>query len=138
MPHGGCWYCQVAPSQVIGIWWHGIFQHLKSLFWNYINLKHVANNVWIFDNCNYGQRMNMYMLTIYIIHGPFGDIMLSHDLWWLNVGCDFSYAIKNHFSCKCYLQLFYSHKLKSQIGTFLLILMALVFINVGWLPSLAT
>ncbi len=27
-----------------------------------------------------GQRMNMYMLIIYIIHGSFGDIMLSHDL----------------------------------------------------------
>jgi hypothetical protein len=27
-----------------------------------------------------GQRMNMYMLTIYIIHGPFGDVMLSNDL----------------------------------------------------------
>jgi hypothetical protein len=24
--------------------------------------------------------MNMYMLTIYIIYGPFGDVMLSHDL----------------------------------------------------------
>jgi hypothetical protein len=22
----------------------------------------------------------MYMLTIYIIYGPFGDVMLSHDL----------------------------------------------------------
>jgi hypothetical protein len=27
-----------------------------------------------------GQRTNMYTLTIYIIHGPFGDIMPSHDL----------------------------------------------------------
>ncbi len=35
-----------------------------------------------------GQRMNMY-----IIHGSFGDIVLSHDLQ-LNVGCDFIYAIK--------------------------------------------
>jgi hypothetical protein len=40
-----------------------------------------------------GQRMNMYTLTIYIIHNLFGDVMLNHDLW-LNVGCDFSYAIK--------------------------------------------
>jgi hypothetical protein len=32
-----------------------------------------------------GQRMNMYMLTVYIIHGPFGAIMMSHDLR-LNVG----------------------------------------------------
>jgi hypothetical protein len=37
--------------------------------------------------------MNMYMLTIYIIHGPFGDVMLSNDLW-LDVGCDFTYATK--------------------------------------------
>jgi hypothetical protein len=29
--------------------------------------------------------MSMYMLMVYIIHGPFGDIMLSHDLQ-LNVG----------------------------------------------------
>jgi len=27
-----------------------------------------------------GQRMNIYMLTVYIIHCPFGDVMLSHDL----------------------------------------------------------
>jgi hypothetical protein len=37
--------------------------------------------------------MNMYTLFIYIIHGPFGDVMLSYDLW-LNVGCDFTYATK--------------------------------------------
>jgi hypothetical protein len=40
-----------------------------------------------------GQRMNMYILLIYIIHGPFGDVMLSHDLW-LNVGCNFTFATK--------------------------------------------
>ncbi len=40
-----------------------------------------------------GYKMNMYTLTIYIIHGPFGDVMLSHDLQ-LDVGCDFTYAIK--------------------------------------------
>jgi hypothetical protein len=61
-------------------------------------------NVWIFDNCknncknNFsckcytnGHRMNMYTLTVYIIYGPFGNIMLSYDLQ-LNVGCDFIYA----------------------------------------------
>jgi len=37
--------------------------------------------------------MNIYTLTIYIIHGPFGDVMLSHDLR-LDVGCDFNYATK--------------------------------------------
>ncbi len=41
-----------------------------------------------------GQRMNMYMLIIYIIHGSLSDIMLSHDLR-LNVGCNFTYAIVN-------------------------------------------
>jgi hypothetical protein len=40
-----------------------------------------------------GQKMNMYMMTIYIIHGSFGDVMLNHDLW-LNVGSDFIYVIK--------------------------------------------
>jgi hypothetical protein len=33
-----------------------------------------------------GQKMNMYMLIVYIIHNPFGYVMLSHDLW-LDVGC---------------------------------------------------
>ncbi len=27
------------------------FQHLKSLFYNYFNLRLVANNVWICDSC---------------------------------------------------------------------------------------
>jgi hypothetical protein len=53
-----------------------------------------------------GQRMNMYMFTIYIIHGPFDDIMLSHDLW-LNVGCDFTYATKAilvvNVGCNCFI-----------------------------------
>jgi hypothetical protein len=40
-----------------------------------------------------GQRMNMYMLTIYTIHGSFDDIMLSYDLW-LDVGCNFIYVTK--------------------------------------------
>jgi hypothetical protein len=40
-----------------------------------------------------GQRMNMYKLTIYIIHGPFDDVMMNHDLW-LNVKCNFIYATK--------------------------------------------
>jgi len=60
----------------------------------------VANNVWIFDSCKNsckcymdGQRMNIYTLTVYIIHGPFGDVILNHGLW-LNVECNFTYAIK--------------------------------------------
>jgi hypothetical protein len=48
--------------------------------------------------------MNMYML--YIIHGPFGDVMLSHDLW-LDVGCDFTYATKAilvvNVGCNCFI-----------------------------------
>ncbi len=32
--------------------------------------------------------MNMYTLTIYIIDGPFGDVMLSNDLQ-LDIECDF-------------------------------------------------
>jgi len=43
-----------------------------------------------------GQRMNMYMLTIYTIHGPYGDIMLNHDLQ-LNIGSNFTYGIKTIF-----------------------------------------
>ncbi len=26
-----------------------------------------------------GKRMNMYMLTVYIMHGSYGDVMMSHD-----------------------------------------------------------
>jgi hypothetical protein len=28
----------------------------------------------------YCKRMNIYMLSVYIIYGPFGDVMLNHDL----------------------------------------------------------
>jgi hypothetical protein len=43
--------------------------------------------------CNMdGQRMK---LIVYIIHGPFGDNMLSYNLW-LVVGCDFTYATKTN------------------------------------------
>jgi len=53
-----------------------------------------------------GERMNVYTLIIYIMHGPFGDIMLSHDLW-LDVGCDFTYAIKVflivNVGCNCFI-----------------------------------
>jgi hypothetical protein len=43
----------------------------------------------LYDN----QRMEMYMLTVYFIHGKCADIMLSHHLW-LKVQCDFIYATK--------------------------------------------
>jgi hypothetical protein len=58
--------------------------------------------------------MNMYMLTIYIIHGPFDNIMLSHDLQ-LNVGCNFTYAIKAilivNIGCNCFIVTNWSYKL---------------------------
>jgi len=61
-----------------------------------------------------GQRMNMYMLTIYIIDDPFGNIMLNHDLW-LNVGCDFTYATKAilvvNVGCNCFIVANWNHKL---------------------------
>jgi hypothetical protein len=40
-----------------------------------------------------GQRMNMYMLTIYIIHSPFGEVVLSPYLQ-LHVECNVMYATK--------------------------------------------
>jgi hypothetical protein len=43
-----------------------------------------------------GQRMNMYMLTIYIIHSPFGNVMLSCDLR-LDIRCNFIYETKAIF-----------------------------------------
>jgi hypothetical protein len=53
-----------------------------------------------------GQRMNMYTLIVYIIHGPFGDVMLNHDLW-LDVECNFTYAIKSiliiNVGCKYFI-----------------------------------
>jgi hypothetical protein len=61
-----------------------------------------------------GQRMNMHMLIIYIIHGLFGDVMLSHDLW-PNVGCDFTYVIKTilvvNVSCNYFIVANWSHNL---------------------------
>jgi len=53
------------------------------------------------------------------IHHPrsTSDAMLSHDLQ-LDIGCNFTYATKAIFSCKCWLQLFYDCKLKSQIDSF--------------------
>jgi hypothetical protein len=60
-------------------------------------------------SCKYyrdGRRMNMYMLTIYIIHSPFGGVMLSHDLR-LDVGCDFNHRTKAilvvNVGCNCFI-----------------------------------
>jgi hypothetical protein len=58
--------------------------------------------------------MNMYMLTAYIIHGPFGDTMLSYDLQ-LNVGYNFTYVIKTilvvNVGCNYCIVTNWSHKL---------------------------
>jgi hypothetical protein len=86
----------------------------------------VANNVWTFDvklvaktrlSCKCyinGQRINMYTLTVYIIHGPFGDIMPSQDLQ-PNIGCNFTYATKTilvvNVHCDCFIDTNWSHKL---------------------------
>jgi len=60
------------------------------------------------------QIMNMYMLTIYIIQNPFGDVMLSHDLW-LDVGCSFIYATNAilviHVGCNCFIIANWNHNL---------------------------
>jgi hypothetical protein len=133
MPHGGFWYCQVAPSQVIGIWWHGFFQHSKSFFKNYFNLIHVANNVWIFDsyknNCKnktYLQMLHKWWKNehVYVdhIHHPW-SIWLRHDESYFAIKCWVGLHLCNqgNFSWKCWLQLFYSCNLKSQINIFLLV-----------------
>jgi len=56
----------------------------------------------------------MYMLIVYIIHGPFVDVMLSHDLW-LDVGCDFTYVIKTilvvNVGCIYFIVANWNHKL---------------------------
>jgi len=58
----------------------------------YLIVVTIVTKIWFNCKCDTdGQKMNMYMLTIYIIHGCPGDVMLSHDLQ-LNVGCNFTYA----------------------------------------------
>jgi hypothetical protein len=60
------------------------------------------------------QKMNMYILTIYIIHSPFNDVMLSHDLQ-LNVKCNFIYATKTilvvNVDCKRLIVINWNHNL---------------------------
>jgi len=62
-----------------------------------------------------GRRMNINMLIIHIIHGPFGDIILNGDLQ-LDVGCNFTNAIKAilivNVDCNCFLIANWSHKLE--------------------------
>jgi hypothetical protein len=58
--------------------------------------------------------MNMYKSIVYIIHGSFGDIVLSHDLR-LDVGCDSIYATKTilvtNVGCNCFIITNWSCKL---------------------------
>jgi hypothetical protein len=60
------------------------------------------------------QRMEMYMLSIYFIHGKCVNITLNHHLQ-LKVQCDFIYATKGFFSnkvdCNWFLVTNCSHKL---------------------------
>ncbi len=62
-----------------------------------------------------GQRMKVYMLTIYIIHVECDDIMLNHNLQ-LDVACDFAYATNGilvvHVGCNLFLVANYNPKLK--------------------------
>jgi hypothetical protein len=62
-----------------------------------------------------GQRMKVYMLTIYIIHVECDDIILNHHLQ-LNAACNFIYATNGilivHFGCILFLVANYNHKLK--------------------------
>jgi hypothetical protein len=69
-----------------------------------IIVKVLAKTILTYKCYTYGQRMNMYTLIVYI-HGPFDDVMLSYDLQ-LNVGCDFTYAIKAivNVDCNCLIK----------------------------------
>jgi hypothetical protein len=103
--HNVTWSSLVSPSGTITSHWNlmaWILSTFKIIVLNYFDLKHVTNNVCIFVvakivvktsfSCKCytdGQRMK---LTVYIIHGPFGD-MLSYNLWFV-VGCNFTYATK--------------------------------------------
>jgi hypothetical protein len=61
------------------------------------------------------QRMNVYMLIVYIIQVECDDIMLNHHLW-LDVACDFTYATNGiliiHFGCNLFLVVNYNFKLR--------------------------
>jgi len=52
-----------------------------------------------------GQRMKMYIRSVYIIYAECENIMLSHHLQ-LDVACDFTYATNGvlviHVGCKLF------------------------------------
>ncbi len=56
------------------------------------------------------QWIKLYMMTIYIIHMEYANIMESHHLL-LNIECDFTYATTGVLITYANYNLFYSHKL---------------------------
>jgi hypothetical protein len=60
------------------------------------------------------QKMNIYTLIAYIIHSPFGDTMLLHDLW-LDIEYNLMYAtnviLVVKVSCNCFITTNWNHKL---------------------------
>jgi hypothetical protein len=87
---------------------------------NYAKWQYVSG---LYFNCKNGigyklhindQWMKPYMLTIYIIHVECVNVMANHHLW-LDVGCDFIYAINEiliiYVDCNLFIITNYSHKL---------------------------
>jgi hypothetical protein len=66
-----------------------------------------------------GQRMKVYILTVYIIHVECDDIMLSHHLW-LDVTCDFAYASNGILIVQVSYNLFLVTNFNHKIEAFLL------------------
>jgi hypothetical protein len=83
------------------------FSTFKTIIFYFLNLKHVANNEWIFNSCkNSCKNKNLVANVIWMvkewtcIRWPLSSFMvhlvmscLNHNLW-LDVRCDFIYAIK--------------------------------------------
>jgi len=58
--------------------------------WQYVNEVFLITKMGISCKLHMnGQRMRLYMLTIYIIHVQCADIMMSYHLW-LEVECNFN------------------------------------------------
>jgi hypothetical protein len=77
----------------------------------YILVTKVRVNYKLYIN---SQGMRTYMLTIYIIHVKYVDIIMNYYLW-LDVECNFIYAINEFLIVNVHCNLFivanYSHKL---------------------------
>jgi hypothetical protein len=98
VPHGGfCYWHHHKSLEFDGIDFFNIYNHyfkitliydMWYIMFEYLIVVKIISKTRL--SCNYytnGQRMN----NVYIIHGSFGDIVLSHDLP-LNVGCNFTYV----------------------------------------------